>query len=150
MRSSASIAIFFGLLLVAFCAAMPVIVTWQAHNALAPFGALDKVDQVVLQALDAMRLERILGMINGTLLTLAGILIGYRRKTGYYLFVGLCGIAVVEATWSLVTADSTWGSTLFRLFLWGCMLRFVLRQNARHGTDWWRAKRDSPNNIADL
>jgi hypothetical protein len=47
MRFSSGLDIFTGLIFLAFFAAMPTILTWQAQNTLAPYGALNKVDFVV-------------------------------------------------------------------------------------------------------
>lgn len=69
---------------------------WQARNTLEPYGALDKVDFVVQNALDDMKIVRILGAINSLLVILGGILIGFRRKPGDYLLVGLSGIATAR------------------------------------------------------
>jgi hypothetical protein len=138
MRSSSYLAILSGLIFLCFLAAMPSILTWQAQNTLAPYGALDKVNFVVKNALDDMKVMRILGAINSVLVTMAGILIGFRRKSGYYLLIGLCGLAVADAVFSLVEAQSIPGRAVVQFFLWGFMLAFVLRKNHRYGATWWR------------
>jgi hypothetical protein len=139
MRSSSGLAIFTGLIFLAFFAAMPTILTWQAQNTLAPYGALNKVDFVVQNALDDMKVLRILGVINSLLLTLAGVLVGFRRKSGFYLLVGLCGIAVADAVWGVVEAHSIPGRVVFQFVLWGFMLAFVLHKNHLYGAAWWPA-----------
>jgi hypothetical protein len=138
MRSSSNLAIWSGLIFLVFLAAMPAILTWQAQNTLAPYGALDKVNFVVQNALDDMKVVRILGAINSLLVILAGVLIGIRRKSGYYLLIGLCGIAVTDAIFAVVEAESIPGRAMIQFFLWGFMLAYVLRKNHRYGATWWR------------
>lgn len=144
MRSSSYLAILSGLIFLCFLAAMPAILTWQAQNTLAPYGALDKVDFVVQIALDDMKVVRILGAINSVLVTIAGVLIGFRRKSGYYLLIGLSGLAVADAIFAMAEAPSIPGGAVVHFFLWGFMLAFVLRKNHRYGATWWRENaRDS-------
>ena len=89
MRSSSNLAVCSGLIFLVFLTAIPTILTLQAQNTLAPYGALNKVDCVVQKAIDEMKVLRILGAFNSLSVILAGVLIGFRRKSGYYLLVGL-------------------------------------------------------------
>jgi len=140
MRSSSNLAISSGLIFLLFLAAMPTILTWQAQNTLAPYGALDKVDFVVNNALEDMKMVRILGALNSLLVILAGVLIGFRRKSGYYLLIALCGIALASAVFSVVEAPALLGSAVFQFLVWGFMLAFVLRKHRQNGATWWREK----------
>jgi hypothetical protein len=140
MRSSSNLDIWSGLIFLAFLAAIPTILTWQAQNTLEPYGALDKVNFVVRHALDDLKVARILGAINSLLVILAGVLIGLRRRFGYYLLIGLCCIAVADAVFAVVETRSVLGRAVIQFFFWGFMLAFVLRKNHLYGGTWWRAK----------
>lgn len=140
MRSSSKLAIWSGLVFLAFLAAIPTVLRWQAQNTLEPFSALDKVNFVVQNALDDLKVARILGAINSLLVILAGVLIGLRRRVGFYLLIGLCGIAVAGAVLAVVVTRSVSGQAVFQFFFWGSMLAFVSRENHRHGATWWRTK----------
>jgi hypothetical protein len=123
---------------------MPSILTWQAQNTLAPYGALAKVDFVVQNALDDMKAVRIRGGIISGLVIVAGVLIGLRRKAGYYLLIGLCGIAVSNAVFYVVETQSIPSREVVQSFLWGFMLVSVFWRNRRHEATWWRENvRDS-------
>lgn len=131
--------IFLALIFLAVLAAMPVIVTWQAKNTLAPYGALDQLDVVVRTALEDMKMERIVGAIQAALLLLAGVLIAYKRKTGYYLLIGLGSIAIGSSVIAIVTADAMWRSAVTCILMWGFALKFAINKNKSDGPSWWRS-----------
>lgn len=139
MRSSSFLAIFSGLCFLAFIAAMPAILTWQAHHALTPPSAPNQFDLAIQASLDRLKMARIVGIIVAAMLLSAGVLIGVRRKSGYYLLVALCSIAVAEALFTIVQGQIAPGGALLRVLLWGGMLTFVVRRQRRYGERWWRA-----------
>jgi len=141
--------IFLALIFLAILAAMPIIVTWQAHNTLAPYGALDQMDFVVRTALDDMKIERIVGAIQAALLLFSGLLIGFKRKAGYYLLIGLGSIAIGSSVIAIVTADAMWRSAVACVLLWGFALKAAVNKNKSDGASWWRSNENRAHARSD-
>lgn len=92
MRGVAYWAIGSGIVTVLVAVAYPFILEWQLHRSLIHFGTENSAAEVAQQLTDERTWTRIFGVLLGVTSVVAGMLLLRRRKQGWYMWLGVCGI----------------------------------------------------------